>query len=77
VTEEPTEFDGIFLIRGMRLRIPEGALTISMDDSGELSPSLSAVHVGHDLHVHWLEVAQGHLKQAMEAHSQLLDAWTR
>jgi hypothetical protein len=65
---------GIFVSKGMGLRIPAGALTISIGEDGKAEVSLSKVEVSLDFWDHWLEVARDRAIEAVSLHRQLLAA---
>lgn len=64
---------GVFIARGMSLRIPKGGLRIRLDDE---EPSLDPVRVEVALDVweHWLEIARKHLDDAESSRVALVAA---
>ncbi len=50
----------VFIMEGMSLRIPAGGLSISVDEAGNPTASLSAMHVAYEIWPHWLEIALDH-----------------
>jgi hypothetical protein len=65
---------GIFITRGMTIAIPKGGLTISVDEDGKVSSSMT-VHVHYDVCPTWLDLAARHLSDARERKLLRVAAW--
>lgn len=63
---------GIHISRGVRLRIPVGALIIQAATGAYPSMEVTAVELQLDTCVHWLEISLEHLANAKQAHQALL-----
>jgi hypothetical protein len=61
---------GVFVTRGMGIRVPEGALVIRMTPSGQVDATLH-LEVALDMCPYWLRIAAAHLREA-EEHSIML-----
>jgi hypothetical protein len=59
----------VFLTRGMNLRIPAGGLEISLVDG---TMSVKTVELAADLWYDWIDIAIRELRQAQDAHADLL-----
>ena len=65
---------GVFLIKGMRVDVPEIAITLG--PNGQLSAEMKqAVRVGLDLCPTWMRIALDHLKTTEEAKESALGAF--
>jgi len=62
---------GVFVIRGLTLRIPPGGLRITTDAHGIVDATLE-LHVGLDVCPTWLDIAAEHLQHAQAANRSLL-----
>lgn len=61
---------GIFIAKGMTIRIPIGGLQLSSSET-----KVTTVHLGFDVCTPWLELALDHLRFAQMHNSALLAAW--
>jgi hypothetical protein len=66
---------GIFVMRGMAVRIPIGGLSIATDLEGNFTATLT-LQVGLDVCPIWLTIAEGHLSEAQTSNRQLDSAST-
>ena len=65
---------GIFMSRGMTVGIPEGGLTISIDDEGK--PQMDCrLHVHFDVSPTWLEIGLAQLQAARDRAAARNSAW--
>jgi hypothetical protein len=64
---------GVFISKGMRLRVPAGGLTISIGDDGQPMADL-VFEVSLDMWPSWLEIASTHAAAADDARSRLVAA---
>jgi hypothetical protein len=62
---------GFHITRGVALKIPAGALTITIGEDGEEKVELKALLLRLDTSVHWLEIAMDHLEAARASHEAL------
>jgi hypothetical protein len=65
---------GIFVSRGMTLRVPAGGMVIGTGDEAFKITSLT-MHVRFDVCPTWLEIALNHTEQARHARGHRIDAW--
>lgn len=64
---------GVFLSRGMGIRVPVGGLVVSVGPDGKLDASLR-LQVSLDMCPYWLEIAVGHLGAAARARADVIKA---
>ncbi len=62
---------GIFLIKGMQVTIPQGGLTIKIDSEGKPQGVLKALHVELDLCPYWFKIGVNHLAMAEDANESV------
>ena len=65
---------GFHITRGVALKIPAGALTITLGDNGDDKVELKALLLRLDTSVHWLEIALDHLAHAKTTHEAMAAA---
>ncbi len=70
----PPSSAGFRVTQGVALRIPAGALKISIDAAGYPSVELNAMHLRLDTSIHWLEIALDHLNEAGSTHGKMLES---
>jgi hypothetical protein len=66
---------GVFITKGMTLTIPEGGLTLSVGDDGELKGTSLTLHVHYDVCPTWLHLASRHLADADQCRLARIAAW--
>ena len=64
----------VFVGQGTRISIPEGGLTIRMDNDGKVIVDPVTVHVQFDTWPMWLQLGLEHLAEADRRHLEVLDA---
>lgn len=67
---------GLFTVRGQAIRIPEGGLTISVDETSRLSARLTGLEVSLDMCALWLRTSLDQLDRAAAANSAAVHAST-
>lgn len=64
----------VFISEGMSIRIPEGGLSISVDDAGNPNVSLTALHVVYEIWPLWLEIALDHAERVCRSDSSSMES---
>jgi hypothetical protein len=67
---------GIFISKGMRVGIPPGGLTISIDKNGQPQSQVQMV-VNYDVCPKWIELAICHLVNAKKAREERILIWSK
>jgi hypothetical protein len=67
---------GLYISRGMSLRLPPGGLKIRIGEDGSLEVVEGpAFEVSLDTHSYWLDIAWSNLERSRSAHQRLLAVW--
>jgi hypothetical protein len=66
---------GIFISKGMTLTIPEGGLTIEIDDDGNITGGNVNLHLRYDVCSTWTKLSLQHLQQAKVKKSEREAVW--